>query len=441
MRKQVWSFLRGVICVSGFGVLCEAGQEQYLDRLSGIEETLRDLGSLYVDGEYWSYGSAASATASSRSLQAALSKARIIAHENIVRLLITEYFRDDLLSFPPDWQASISRILTQNMVASAPFSGAHIVSYGTSHRDAWLYMVVPSKNLIADFRTLTLRELLGAITESEVNRVSSKDSDVYYELCQQFGVGNCKAAWLRSNPELLQPQLRGVPIVGGIRMWEEHREPIAELLPELVATDDIKNALILLPYNKQLIRALSIALRRNGLIYAAEHYESLVPQIDIELNVEAYADLFTELEESSLDKNTAMRLIVVAGGQFPALNEPATEVYNRALAAYLKEDMGAAEQLALMAFAESFNANTINLMGAVRRQLGHYNLGYLLCKQAAFMDPNHPFALVNMALCHEGMGDLALAAAYAAEVLSKQDIDSWARHEANRLVEKAAAGQ
>jgi tetratricopeptide (TPR) repeat protein len=441
LLNQVWAILLGAICIAVFGVVSQAGQEQYLDRLSAIEETLRDQGSLYIDGEYWSYGRAASATASSRSLQAALSKARIIAQENIVRLLITGYFRDDLLSFPANWQASISRILTQNMMVSASFSGAHIVSHGTSDGDAWVYMVVPTENLKADFSTLTLRELWGAIAESEENRISSKDSDVYYELCKQFGIDNCKAAWLRSNPELLQPQLRGEPIVRGIRMWEEHREHIAKLLPDLVTADDIKNALILLPYNKQLIGALSIALRRNGLRYAAEHYESLIPQIDIGLNAEADAGLIAELKESLLAENTAVRLIVVANGQFPSLNEPGTEVYHRALAAYLQEDMRAAEQLALMAFAESFNADTINLMGAIRRKLGHYNLGYLLCKQAALMDPNHPFALINMALCHEGMGDLALALAYAAEVLNKSNLDSWARHEAIRLVEKAAAGQ
>jgi len=84
---------------------------------------------------------------------------------------------------------------------------------------------------------------------------------------------------------------------------------------------------------------------------------------------------------------------------------------------------------------ESINGDTLNLYGSILRRQGFPAIAALLCRQAATLEPSHPYAIINEALAMEALGKVKNAINLAVKAVEKGHLDAWGNAAATRLIE------
>jgi tetratricopeptide (TPR) repeat protein len=207
--------------------------------------------------------------------------------------------------------------------------------------------------------------------------------------------------------------------------------------PEDLTIADIKNCMMLLPYSRKMNANLIVRYTREGMSQCADAIRldrfvcaGTSDEVLTNMNRPAFQDAVRAGESS----NALVRVILAANGGMPTKEEPAGDLYARALSEYTTNTMEGAKSPVFQALEQSVNADTLNLCGAVMRRLGYYELGAVLCRQAYTCRPNHPYALINEALCMEVLKKQENAKSLASLALKNSGLDAWGRSEATRII-------
>lgn len=381
------------------------------------------------------YGRARILSDSSASHRAATAKARLDAVGSIQRHVFLQGLDQQLSALPQVWRGRFTDVLTRNLSGEITLRGGQVIESGEDKDGAWMFYGVPEVNVTSNAGPASIRESVQLLIGDTKNILSSEDADYIYEAAAHYGLPDTRLAWVQAQPELLRPQLLGKPASGGIRFWVENRAQIEAIITEITDPVDIKKAMMALPYCKELIDRLSADLRERGLTQAAREVTSIHPAVPLSaLHRLDDEDLSREAGEAGLAEDCVIRLLIFTDGQYPTVGESPTAAYEHAMAQYRSGDMTAALPLCVAAFRESYNADTINVLGAVLRRCGYVRLGAVLCRQALFMDPEHPYAAINTALCYEALARDQDAVSYARRALSNAKADAWAREEAQKIL-------
>jgi len=375
---------------------------------------------------------------SSSSHRAAVAAARMDALGNIVQSQVLERIRDGLGALPPAVHSSVTGVIVRNYSGKIKLDSLQILEQGEDKTGVWVYLAVPITGVFQKDLPRSVTECLAGIALGPENVIKPTESDYFYEAALICGVPDAKAAWIRSYPDLLKPQLSRQPVQNGIRFWVDHRTEVMSVLADLKTPSDIKKAMVALPYCKNLFDLLSSALSAQGLEHVANEFKNIEPAISCSaIDKVNDADLEKEIASIGAVDNLAIKLIVAFDGKFPEKGEESKRSYDEALAAYTKSEFSVAIPLCLKAVSEAYNANTINLLGATARQCGLNRLGVILCRQAFFIDPLHPYASANVALCYERLGERKLAEEYARRAISTGISNQWSKDQADRILNKS----
>lgn len=375
---------------------------------------------------------------SSSSHRAALAAARMDALANIVQSRVLERIREGLEALPLAVHSSVTRVIVRNYSGQIKLESLQILEQGEDKTGVWVYLAVPVAGVFQKDLPRSVTECLAGIALGPENGINATESDYFYEAALICGLPDAKAAWIRSYPDLLKPQLSEQPVQHGIRFWVDHRTEVMRLLPDLKTPSDIKKAMLALPYCKDLFDLLSSALSAQGLTHVANEFKNLQPAVNCSaIDKLSDADLGKELASIGAENNLAIKLIIAFDGKFPEKGEKSKQSYHEALAAYTKSEFSTAIPLCLKAVSESYNANTINLLGATAGQCGLNRLGVILCRQALFIDPLHPYASANLAVGYEKLGEQKLAEEYARRAISSEKTDQWSKDQAERILSRS----
>lgn len=406
-------------------------------KLGSVRAELYKTRVFEVDDWVFSFDESSFILQSAASRVAATTKARLGAINNIQRKVIRDNLKSEIENQPILLRDTLYKIFELNYSGVINLSAVQTLETREVDDSVEVYIAVRKSNISSIGMPSSLKESLERLVRSEKNPISSIESDVFYEACLRIGLSDARKAWIRSNPELIRSQLKGESVNRAIRSWHENMDKISPLTPDLSSASEIKNAMIVLPYNKELIERLAITLTSNGLTRVADDVLSIKPAISIsDLDFHSNPDILQEFNSSGLANNIAVKVVIAAQGEFPSAEEPATAAYEVALSAYKKGDITNALPLCVAAFSEAHNSDTINLLGATLRRSGFYTLGALLCRQAEFMNPAHPYAAVNTALGYELAGQMDMAALFARKAIDNSNADKWAKSEANRILLK-----
>ena len=386
----------------------------------------------------FAFGSAKPISSSASSHRAALAAARMDAIGNIVQACVLEQIGDGLRSLPEATRSVMAEMIGRNYSGAITMGSSQAIEECEDDNGAWCYMSAPAVGITTRALPHSVKECLANIAIAPEGKIKSSESDYFFEAAVACGLPDARSAWIRSQPVLLRPQLAAEAIPHAIRFWIDHRTDVMSLLSELKDPGDIKKAMIALPYCKELFDLLSFAFTAKGLPRVGNEIASLRPAVNCSaLDKVNDADLFKELLSIGADKELGIKLIIAFDSQCPEKGEESKPSFHEAFAVYRNSDFKAAIPICLKAVSDAYNADTINLLGATARQLDLNRLGAVLCRQALFIDPKHPYASVNVALCYEKVGNRKLALEYAKRTIASETADSWAKSEAIRIANRS----
>lgn len=391
-----------------------------------------------VIGEWWlAYGEARIRPLSSAAKTAGLQKARLVALGAFERQLLLNAVGQELRSLPTEWRDQVLSLLLQNSSSAYSAESVIVLDSGEDGSRAWAFVAVEAKNLKRVGVSTGISSGLLALMTDPVVRVSPDNADYFYEAACHYGIKGARDAWVRFNPVLFQPMIRSGGVDRGLRQWVDNESTIKKVSADLSSVAGIKKMLMLVPFNADLLAKLSASLRAAGLENTAREISAITPIISDTSDASIgriNPQLLVELDKSGLGHIPVVRVIVTAKGQFPSNNEPLGNKYAPAFDAYKAGNMEQAMPFILSALVESYNADTINLIGAMSRRRGFPLLGSMLCLQAYQMSPSHPYAAINLALSCEDLKQKAIAIKYAEIALQNPGIDNWTKNEANRIL-------
>ncbi len=413
--------------------LTEYDHDEMHGRLVNLSDRIQENGLILEDGYYWIYSRQDVNVQTSRGVQAAESIARLKAIEKLSAFLYSKYYEKELSLLSVEKREVVTRVLSQNTSLNFSAGGLKVLKSNVRSNYVELYIFIHQDRLKLKTEIPPLVETLRALGEKQQNSVDSRDADKLFEACAILGLEGMEGVWIRSNPKFLQPILKGGPVNNGIRSWMENHEIIQQIIPDLLDLNDIKRALILLPFNEEILDLLENTLQSKNLNNVAQMYGEIRPRLSLNLQNVLSSQVLEELDKFSLRDNIAVAVIAAAKGDFPSNNEKRKESFQDAMNAFIKGDMNEAFPHVLKAFQDSYNADTINLLGAVLRRSGAPHLGLYLCKQAAYMDPEHPFALMNVALAYEALGVKEKSVSYSYKAVKLNPEDPWVLHETRRI--------
>jgi hypothetical protein len=443
MRFCISSYRRAITCVVAFllaGFFVGRGFADGIEKSSYTisDASLRQVranGVVVSDGYFYVYAEAKPRTQSSGSVSMAHNQAELAAKSQLIRKLFTDGIQPQLKQIPEKYRQSISEILARNYETSRNLSGFITARSGVESGMAWVVLVGPVDGIIQGKQEM-LRDMMQQIIASKTKRITAEEADVFFEVSHALGFAQAKSYWLLCQPELLRPQLMGSPVDQALRWWARNEDAVLAMGPEDLSVADMKNCMILLPYSRKMNDNLIARYAREGMSQCADAIRltgfvcgGTTDEILKNINSSAFQDAVRAGESG----RALIRVILASNGQMPATEEAAGDLYAQALSEYTTNTVDNARSLGFQALEQSVNADTLNLYGAVMRRLGYCELGAVLCRQAYTCRPNHPYALINEALCMEALKKQVEARRLATLALQNGGLDAWGRAEAARI--------
>lgn len=398
-------------------------------------EKVRSKTVLEENGWVYAIGKAQPLTQSSASKKAAEQKARLDA---ISKLVEDRFFKsaansEILNAVAPSVRAGFLDVLAKNYTANATLQGFAPIQSGFKDGFTWVVVAGSAEGLDVGGGPDVIGLAKGLLANPG-QTMSARQADHFYEATLQLGLSPSKEFWQRHQPKDIQAQIQGRPIEKIFRLWMQNESSVEELFGEPLSIDDLFKCMQLLPYNKRVNDALVKQYQQENKPNCAE--ASLL---------EGFVCLGSAKSETSPAwpdvlrcgdaSNSVVRIIVAADGKMPAQEESPGALFTAAMANFLTNAPAHVREQSLAALTESINADTLNLYGTILRRMGLYELGAVMCRQAYTCRPDHPYALINEAMCYEALSKHDEAKKWATEALKNNKIDEWTRTEAGKILQ------
>lgn len=444
MRSRILNYGRAITGVVAFlvaGPVVERiwadGEEKSPYTISDVSlQQVRAKGIVESDGYFYVYAEAKPRTQSSGSVSLAHNQAELAAKSMLLEKLFADCIQPQLERIPEKFRQSVSGILARNYATSRNLSGFITARSGVDSEMAWVVVSGPV-NGVSLGPQANLPDLMQQIISSKRKCMSADEADVFFEASSALGLSQAKDYWLLCQPELLLQQIQGNSVDRALRWWARNEAEVATMALEDLSIADMKNCMILLPYSRKMNSNLVARYTREGMLQCAAAIrlagfvcDGSSDEVLITMNGPAFQDAVRSGESS----RALIRVILAANGKMPSKEEPAGDLYARALSEYTTNTMENAKSPAFQALEQSVNADTLNLCGAVMRRMGYYELGAVLCRQAYNCRPNHPYAMINEALCMEALKKQNDAKNLASLAAKNGGLDAWGRAEATRII-------
>ena len=397
---------------------------------------VRTQGVVEKDGWLYLYGQVQPLTQSSASISAAQKRAELEAKARLVERRLAEVSARDLRAVPERFKANLLQVLAENYSGKVQLNGFVTIKTGTGREGVWVVVVGPAGgvNFGAD---LNLVDWVRALLADSTLRISTDQSDAFYEAACSLGLSPSAQFWLNYQPKSVQAQIHGESMENIFRMWLGNEKTVKTLLTPNLPIDELKKCMQALPYSQLVNDALVVRYRSEGMTNcaaAARLKGFMCPNSDETSIFAINKPAWMETVRAGDDTQGVIRVILAANGRMPAKEEPQGLRYQAAMDNFMTNTMQNARILAYEALEESVNADTLNLYGTILRRLEFYELGAVICKQAYTCRPSHPYALINVALCLQALSKHEEAKMLAADVLKNDAMDEWSRLEANKIL-------
>jgi len=404
--------------------------------LSGQKyELVRTRSVLEDDGWVYAYGQAQPLTQSSASKKTAEQKARLDA---ITRLAENRFLKmtaeSEMLNVvAPGLREGFLEVIAKNYTANATLQGFTPIQSGFTDGAAWVVVAGPMEGLDSGGRPDVIG-LIKSILADSGRHMSARQADCFYEAAFQLGLSPTKEFWQRHQPVDIQAQIQGRRMEKIFRLWMQNESTVDELLGEDLSLDDLIKCMQLLPYSKRVNDALVKQYQQEGMPNCAE--ASLLGGFSCLGSAKPESSpAWPDVLRCGDAAHPVVRIILAADGKMPAQEEAPGASYSDAMANFMTNAPESVRGQALAALAESINADTLNLYGTIMRRTGFYELGAVMCRQAYTCQPDHPYALINEAMCYEALSKHDEAIKLATEALRNNKIDEWTRTEAGKILQ------
>ena len=405
-----------------------SGQLLAMVRAQGVAE---QGGWLYL------YGQVQPLTQSSASISAAQKRAGFEAKSRLIERKLAEVGAKDLRAVPERFKANLLQVLAGNYSGKVRLKGFATIKSGSGSEGVWVVVTGPVGGVEfgAELNLVDLvRDLLGDSTP----RLSPDQSDDFYEAACSLGLPPSAQSWLNCQRKSLQTQIHGESMENIFRMWLGNEKTVKTLLTATLPISELKKCMLALPYSQLVNDTLVARYWSEGMTNCAAAAclkGFMCPNSDEASIVGINKPAWMEAVRAGDATQGVIRVILAANGKMPAKEEPPSPRYWTAMESFKTNTMQNARLMAYGALEESINADTLNLYGRILRQLGFYELGAVICRQAYTCRPSHPYALINVALCLEALSKHEEAKMLAAEVLKNDAINEESREAANKILD------